>query len=56
MIADLNGCFQRNPDILKDVCEHRVQMANFVLSFNEKDPVESAWYRSEIRHYKLYDV
>jgi hypothetical protein len=57
MIVDFNNCLQRNPEILKDICAHRVEMANFVLNLQSEDDYEDRmFYESEIRHYKLYDV
>jgi hypothetical protein len=57
MIIDINNCFRRNPEIMQDVCAHRVEMANYVLNFQrEEDYEDRMFYESEIRHYKLYDV
>lgn len=57
MIVDSANCFQRNPEILQDVCAHRVEMANFVLNFQrEEDYEDRMFYESEIRHYRFYDV
>jgi hypothetical protein len=58
MIVDRSDCFQRNPEILQDVCNHRVEMANFILSCGRgsHDQEDISFYESEIRHYKHYDV
>lgn len=55
MIVDSNNCFQRNPNILQDVCNHRVEMCNYLLNFCNDDE-DQAYYQSEIRHYKFYEV
>ena len=55
MIVDSTSCFQRNPDILRDVCNHRVEMYNFLLSMIISTE-DQAFYESEIRHYKHYEV
>ena len=58
MIVDRSNCFQRNPEILQDVCNQRVELANFALSFGKglHDQEDISFYESEIRHYKHYDV
>ena len=57
MIIDFNNCFQRNLEVLQDVCQHRVDMANFFLSYHkEQDHEDRLYYESQIRHYKHYDV
>jgi hypothetical protein len=58
MIVDITNCFQRNPEILQDVCAHRVEIANFVMNLlnPEENYDDVMFYESEIRHYKLYDV
>lgn len=58
MIIDFNDCFQRNPEVLQDVCAHRVEIANYVMNFlnPERDYEDVKFYESEIRHYKFYDV
>jgi hypothetical protein len=55
MIRDFNNCFQRNPEILQDVCNHRVELCNYLLGFCN-DSEDEAFYQSEIRHYKFYEV
>ena len=55
MIIDSSNCFQRNFSLLQDVCNHRVDMANFILSF-PRDEEDASFYLSEIRHYRHYDV
>ena len=56
MIADFSNCFQRNPEILRDVCNQRVEIANLVLNLVSANEEDRKYYESEIRHYKLYDV
>jgi hypothetical protein len=56
MIADFSNCFQRNPEILRDVCNQRVEIANLVLNLVSTNDEDRKYYESEIRHYKLYDV
>ena len=58
MVIDFNNCFLRNPDILLDVCNHRVTIANLIMSAiaYHMDYEDEAFYESEIRHYKCYDV
>lgn len=58
MIVDITNCFQRNPEVMQDVCTHRVDIANYVMSYlnPEKDYEDVMFYQSEIRHYKFYDV
>jgi hypothetical protein len=56
MIADFSNCFQRNPNLLQDVCSHRVEIANLVLNLVSTNDEDRKYYESEIRHYKLYDV
>jgi len=58
MVIDFNNCFLRNPDILADICHHRVLIANLVMSAiaYRIDPEDQNYYESEIRHYKCYDV
>jgi hypothetical protein len=57
MITDLTNCFQRNPDLLKDVCQARMEMCNFILGISpDLTDEDYAFYQSELRHYKFYDV
>jgi hypothetical protein len=56
MIRDFNNCFQRNPDILQDVCHHRVELCNILLIFGGNDTERDSYYQSQIRHYKFYEV
>lgn len=57
MIVDITNCFQRNPEVMQDVCAHRVEIANYVMSvLNSENDEDVMFYESEIRHYKLYDV
>ena len=58
MIVDHANTFQRNPEVLQDVCSHRVEMANFVMSCCSSSHTDEdrAYYQSQIRHYRLYDV
>lgn len=58
MIIDRNNCFQRNPEILQEVCMLRTEMANFILSlkYSQKTEEDIAFYQSELRHYKFYEI
>lgn len=57
MITDLTNCFQRNPEILQDVCQARMEMCNFILGISpDLTDEDYAFYQSELRHYKFYDV
>jgi hypothetical protein len=58
MVIDSNHLFSRDYDLLEDVCSVKVELCNFLLAqmkgTHSEDDV--AYYESEIRHYKCYNV
>jgi hypothetical protein len=56
MIIDYRNTFQRCPEVLQDVCNHRVEMANFILSLCPTLDEDRLFYEEAIQQYKCYDV
>jgi hypothetical protein len=56
MIIDYGNTFQRCPEVLQDVCNHRVEMANFILSLSPTLDEDRLFYEEAIQQYKCYDV
>jgi hypothetical protein len=55
MVIDSKNTLQTNIKVLQDICVDRVVNANFMLNLC-KDPEDQAYYQSEIRHYKFYEI
>jgi hypothetical protein len=56
MVIDHRNTFQRCPEVLLDVCTHRVEMANWILSIPPTDDEDRLFYEEQIRQYRCYDV
>ena len=56
MVIDSHNILQRNVDVLLDICHHRLQLANELISICNSQDEDLAYYQSEIRHYRCYDV
>jgi hypothetical protein len=62
MVIDHNNSLQKNYnfDVLQDICNSRVETANFFLGIYETlgdgYNVERQFYQEQISQYKLYDV
>jgi hypothetical protein len=58
--ADLCTTLQKNPELLKTICDHYVSVANIMLGFSEKcgELVQGdcELYQEQIDRHKLYDV
>ena len=55
MITDRFNCFQRNPDILQDVCNRQVEISNLVISASTDDETIN-YYKLKISQYKYFDI
>jgi len=56
MVIDRHNILQRNVDVLLDICHHRLQLANELISICNSQGEDLAYYQSEIRRHKCYDV
>ena len=56
MVIDKQNLLQKNVILLQDICMGRLQLANYMISINKSQGEDLAFYESEIRHHKCYDV
>jgi len=55
MVADFQDYYQKNRDMLEEICSFRSQLSNHLLSIFCNDPVDVAFYEEELATYRYYD-